>query len=220
MIRPPPTIITSLILSFFKIRNSLKKDCSSFVRPVSATLSPLRITVVPLGMSSSPSRSTMQNNTLWRYMFAMSMTFRPASGEFSKILISAISSLVLANDCVRIEEVNRSDRRISRAATSSGLISSESPSSSLTMFSEPTYSGERMRAIVCRAPSLRASRQLIILISSLDVAAITTSACWAPASFSVSGVAPLPSTPTTSSELIVFSRTDALLSITVTLWPS
>ena len=77
-------------------------------------------------------------------------------------------------------------REISRAATFSGLIAMDSPSSPRMKRNCFSYSGFRIRAIVWGTPSFFATRQARILISSLVAVAISKSAFSAPASVCIS----------------------------------
>ena len=78
---------------------------------------------------------------------------------------------------------NRSTRAISWAAAFSGLMDMVRPSSPRMKRSCVSYSGLRMRAMVWATPSFFATRQARILISSLEVVAISRSALPTSASF-------------------------------------
>ena len=80
----------------------------------------------------------------------------------------------------------RSTRAISRAVAFSGLTTIDRPSSSRIKCSCFSYSGLRIRAMVCWVPSFLATRQARMLISSLDVVAISRSAPSSNASFCTS----------------------------------
>ena len=77
----------------------------------------------------------------------------------------------------------RSTRAISRAVAFSGLTTIDRPSSSRMKWSCFSYSGLRIRAIVCGVPSFFATKQARIFVSSLDVVAISRSAPSSNASF-------------------------------------
>ena len=80
----------------------------------------------------------------------------------------------------------RSTRAISRAVAASGLMAMDSPSSLRMNRSCRLYSGFRIRAMVCCTPSFLATRQVRMLISSLEVVAISSSVCSTSASFCTS----------------------------------
>ena len=80
----------------------------------------------------------------------------------------------------------RSTRAISWAVAFSGFTAMERPSSLRMKRSCLPYSGLRTRAMVCWTPSFFATRQVRMLISSLEVVAIRRLACSTSASFCTS----------------------------------
>ena len=110
----------------------------------------------------------------------------------------------------------RSSREISTAAVFSGLITMSMPRESFRRASSWAYSTLRTRAMVYRAPSRLAARQQTMLISSILVAAITTSALPASASRRADRDAPLPLTHRTSRASEARRRASSLVSMTVT----
>ena len=112
--------------------------------------------------------------------------FLPINGLFSNTLISANSKRPFAKELVLIKLEKLKDRTISMAAVCSGFICKLKPKSSFNILKPLTYSGLRIRAIVFPTPIFLAIKQLMILISSLDVAAMIKSAWSTCASFNTS----------------------------------
>lgn len=138
----------------------------------------------------------------------------------SRSTISTISARPFAKES-RLRKVgNCSRRKISFAEARSGLIIMLSPSSSRRKKSCSTYSGLRIRAIVCLQPSLRAMMQQSRFSSSPDAAAISRSLFCTSAAFCTRRLAPLPCTAMTSKISADSRSTWRLLSITTMSCPS
>ena len=109
-----------------------------------------------------------------------------AEAKKSATRYSTSSSRPLEKDSSFMAVGNRSTRAISRAVAASGLMAMDSPSSLRINRSWRPYSGLRIRAMVCCTPIFFATRHVRILISSLEVVAISRSACSTSASFCTS----------------------------------
>ena len=110
----------------------------------------------------------------------------PWRAESSGRRYSTSSSRPLEKDSSFMAAGNRSTRAISRAAAFSGLMDMDNPRSSRMKRSWVSYSGLRIRAMVCCTPSFLATRQARMLISSLEVVAISRWALSTSASFCTS----------------------------------
>ena len=117
-------------------------------------------------------------------------------------------------------EGKRSSRASSTAVARSGLMSRSMPMSRLKALTSTVYSTLRTRATVKLVPRCLALRQQTILTSSMLVAAMSTSACSAPASLRTLMEAPLPLTHMTSKASSAFRRASLSLSTMVMLWSS
>ena len=134
----------------------------------------------------SPFRETAQISTRTRMFRYRSLSRRPFRAESLGRRYSTSSSRPLEKDSSFMAAGNRSTRAISRAAAFSGLMAMERPSSSRMKRSCVSYSGLRIRAMVCRTPSFFATRHAKIFSSSLETVAISRSARPTSASFCTS----------------------------------
>ena len=180
-ILPPPMIMTVRI-RFSAIPSFLKKAASSEWGAVMCMMSFSSGMKSPDGIMTSSPRRTAQTSIFTLYTLESSLSLRPQSGCPSSILTSTRSIRPFANVSTLIAAGNWIIRSISCAASYSGLTAIESPNSRRMNEICSAYSGLRTRAIVCFVPSLRATRQHMMLSSSCAVTAISRSALAAPAS--------------------------------------
>ena len=137
-------------------------------------------------MIVSPCRATAQISTRTLKFRYSSESRVPSRAVCSATRYSTSSSRPLEKDSSFMAVGNRSTRAISRAVAASGLMAMDSPSSLRINRSWRPYSGLRIRAMVCCTPIFFATRHVRILISSLEVVAISRSACSTSASFCTS----------------------------------
>ena len=143
-------------------------------------------------MNSSPSRETAQMRTLMP-----SFAPRVLNGLLTRMLFAgsrkeASSILPRAKSSTREADGKRRMRAISSAAAFSGLMNMERPRSFFNSKRWSAYSGLRMRAMVCLAPSLYAERQARRFSSSEPVTAIKRSQLSISTDFSTAKDAPFP----------------------------
>ena len=134
----------------------------------------------------SPWRATAQISTRTLKFRYSSDRRVPSSAVSSATRYSTSSSRPLEKDSSFMAVGKRRTRATSLAVAASGLMAMERPSSLRMNRSWRPYSGLRTRAMVCRTPSFFATRQVRILISSLEVVAISRSVCSTSASFCTS----------------------------------
>lgn len=143
----------------------------------------------------------------------------PQRGLSALSLNSTSSARSPAKVSTCVADGKRSTRLISFAQASSGLMTSERPSSFSRKSTSRKWSSWRTRATVFLAPSLRATRQQRMFDSSESVAAMSRFASSAPASLSES-MSALAQTVITSSEVEMRETRSGLRSTTVMLWLS
>ena len=178
----PPPMIREFFTAF-----GFKPICSKNLAVFSSDPTMERISLSwrmkePLGIKTSPSRSTAQIRiSVFRRLTTSMMDFPPNPIDgFSRNRSS--STRPLAKVSILMAEGNFKSFKISLAAVSSGLIIMEIPNCSLIKRISWLYMGLRTLAMVWQCPDFFAIRQQRRFSSSAPVTAINKSAVSTPAS--------------------------------------
>ena len=171
-------------------------------------------------MNTSSSRSTILTRTSLLYFAETFFNAWSQRTEFSSIRYFTSSIFPFAKVSILMAEGNFNTRAISIAAASSGLMTMESPISSLIKLISLLYTGLRTLAMVWHPPAFFAIKQHKRFSSSELVTAINKSACSMPASICMEYPAPFPTTPIMSNVLLTCFTTSFFISMIVMLCPS